>query len=103
MLSKRTYIPTGWKQFGDHMTIKMGPVPENLKSNIGNKFTLTVNSIGLSETNIAFGVKTKISTNKNPHITWAVDMSKGKPKDSNNITNWKKITPFKVTGILMEK
>ena len=103
ILFNKYIVPEGWKVFGDHMTIKLGGLPENLKSQIGKEFELTIDSIGVSDTNIAFGVKSNISKNKIPHITWAVDMSKGKPKDSNNIKKWRKITPFKVTGVLSEK
>lgn len=103
LLGTKMYVPSGWKKYGDHMTIKMGRLPDNLIDKKGKKFTLTINSIGVSDTNIAFGVKSNLSTNKIPHITWAVDTDKGKPVDSNKIKKWKKIIPFTVTGILDEK
>lgn len=102
LLLSKVNIPEGWRYYGHHMTIKLGGLPDNLKDNKGDEYELTINSIGISETNIAFGVDTKLSHNKKPHITMAVDMSKAKPKDSNDITKWKKIKPFKVKGMLME-
>jgi len=103
ILSTKIDVPNGWKQFGDHMTIKMGGLPVDLQPLKGKEFTLTIVGIGVSETNIAFRVKSKLSTNKIPHITWAVDMNNAKPFDSNKITKWNTISPFEVKGILSEK
>ena len=103
ILLKKYNVPEGWKIFGDHMTIKMGKVPTYLEPFLGNEYSMTINSVGKSKSNIAFGVKTKLSKNKRPHITLAVDMKNGKPVDSNKIVDWFDIPPFKVTGILSEK
>ncbi len=97
-------LPTGWNTYSEHMTIKLGSLPDNLKSKIGKSFNLVINKIGISDTNIALGVETKLSTNKVPHITFAVDTNHGgKPHMSNQIKKWKSITPIKVTGKLLEK
>ena len=97
-------LPNGWKPYSEHMTIKLGSLPDNLKSQIGKKFSITINKIGISDTNIALGVDSQLSTNKIPHITFAVDTNHGaKPKDSNQIKKWKKIPPIVVSGTLLEK
>ena len=104
ILLSKFKLPSGWKPFSEHMTIKLGNLPEELKSKIGNTYKLKIDKIGVSDTAIALGVDTKLSTNKFPHITFAVDTKNGgKPKDSKEITKWKSISPIYVTGKLLEK
>jgi len=103
-LLRKFKLPVGWKPYSEHMTIKLGNLPDNLKSQIGKKLNITINKIGISDTNIALGVDTKLSNNKIPHITFAVDTDHGgRPKDSNQIKKWKKIPPISVSGTLLEK
>ncbi len=103
ILSKFT-IPNGWNPYADHLTISLGKLPDGLKQNVGMTYKLKINKIGISKTNIALGVDTNIDTkNKIPHITFAVNPEGGKPYMSNQITSWKNIKPFYVSGKLMEK
>lgn len=79
-------IPSGWKWYGHHMTIKLGALGGDLKEYLGRKVELEVTKLGISEKVIAVGVSGFYSKNKNPHITLAVDVDNGgKPKDSNLI------------------
>lgn len=97
-------VPRDWKPYCDHMTITLGSVPDDMKGDIGKPFKLKITKFGASSTNIALGVDTRLSKNKTPHITFAVDFKNGgRPKDSNQIKKWKSITPITVTGILLEK
>ncbi len=96
-------IPQGWKVFAHHMTICLGPLPENLQHLKGKKQTLKITKLGKSNKAIAFGVETDLSLNKIPHITVAINTSIGaKPKDSNEITEWEDIEPFTVVGYVSE-
>jgi hypothetical protein len=98
-------IPNGWTPYADHLTISLGKLPDNLKTKIGMTYKLKITKIGVSKTNIALGVDSKIDTkNKIPHITLAVDTENGgKAYHSNQITKWKNIKPFYVTGKLNER
>ena len=42
------------------------------------------------------------SNNAIPHITIAINPDGGKPVMSNNITDWDKIKPFNITGVVTE-
>lgn len=92
-------IPEGWEVIAHHMTINFKePVSDEL---VGQKVTLNVTSLGISDKALAVKVSSdKVkSTNTTPHITVAVDrVNGGKPKDSNDITNWQSIEPLKLTG-----
>ena len=103
-------IPEGWKTFAHHMTIVFGKgLPEDLKGDLGKTVTLTVEELGVS--NMVMAVKVagypdskKIKSNDNiPHITIAVNVNEGgKPVMSNQITNWKPIENFDITGTVTE-
>lgn len=61
---------------------------------------ITINSIGISDKAMAFGVMLDMPcVNEHPHIT-ITTFNDGKPKDSNNIIDWKPITPITVFGEL---
>jgi hypothetical protein len=98
-------VPDGWTPYADHLTISLGELPINLKQKIGMSYKLKITKIGVSKTNIAFGVETNLDTkNKTPHITFAVDREHGgRQQHSNQITKWKNIKPFYVTGKLNER
>jgi hypothetical protein len=95
-------LPSDWQLLCHHMTINMGKAmnPELL----GKEFELTVNSIARTDNVIAVGVETELpSKNSIKHITVAINPSKGgKAKMSNDLTDWKTITPFKVSGTVQE-
>lgn len=100
---KRVPPPKGWKIINHHMTIKLGELPESLKSKIGQTVELIVDKVGLSEKAFAIQVKTDISQNNIPHITVAVNSNNGgKPKDSNLIEKWEDIRNFVVKGTIQE-
>lgn len=82
-------IPEGWEKIAHHMTITMGGLPPEKKSDVGKTVTLMATHLGVSEKAIAVKVSGYFTTNQNPHITLAIDRKGGaKPVDSNKITNW---------------
>lgn len=58
---------------------------------LGNKYSITITAIGISDVAMAFKVKRRgilvSCKNETPHITICT-FNGGKPVDSNNITNW---------------
>ncbi len=99
----RVEIPQNWKTYAHHMTICLGPLPENLQHLKGKKQQLRITKLGKSDKAIAFGMDSDLSLNKIPHITIAINSSIGaKPKDSNSITEWEDIEPFVVYGRVEE-
>lgn len=106
-LKQEFKAPDGWEWVGHHMTIKMGELPEQLKSKIGESADLLAEEIGIDELAMAVKVNDRgLSTNDIPHITLAVNRSGGgKPFHSNKIPaeNWKPIVNrFVVSGIIQE-
>lgn len=93
-----------WEYIGHHSTINLGSLPDYLKYLIGSKVKLTVTKVGANQKALAVSVTGNThSINKVPHITVAVNRIKGgKPKDSNEITNWKTVVPFELTGVVTE-
>lgn len=99
-------------QLVDHVTLQLGDFNPKLNdpSLIGKSINLTINSLGLSDKAIAFGVEHNQSQfgtpavktiNAQPHITIAINpLAGGQPKHSNNITKWLPITPVQVSGKL---
>jgi tRNA nucleotidyltransferase/poly(A) polymerase len=100
----RNEIPEDWEVIAHHMTINMGELsPEFIKFN-GMSVRLSVNDIAKDDNVIAVGVSGFESKNVKPHITLAVNkQGGGKPKDSNNLTNWQKLKrPLLITGKVTE-
>lgn len=96
-------IPEGWKTICHHMTIKMGELPDHLKSRLNDKVSLTITAQGQSDKALALKISTDLSQNAIPHITVAINANAGaKPKDSNYITEWKDMEPFTVEAIIQE-
>lgn len=100
----KNVIPEGWKVFAHHVTIKMGELPADKKSEIGRQYNLTVTELGKSNKALAVKISGGWTTNKIPHITIAVNTKEGgKPFDSASIVDWKKVTsPIVLTGIVTE-
>jgi len=103
----------GWIVHIDHMTVALGPLPEESddgfpsKKNIGTEFQLKIIAEGRDERAYALMVEGCYSKNKVPHITHCVH-PEAKPSDSNFIIkeNWKEVvseSPIFITGILREK
>lgn len=94
-------IPENWKVIAHHMTIVFGkPVPN--QEDLNKEVTLTVTELGLSDMAMAVRVEGYESNNAIPHITIAINPDGGKPVMSNNITDWDKIKPFNITGVVTE-
>lgn len=101
----KPYIPEGWKTYCHHMTIIFNDKSEEknreaeaLEICIGNHESLMVTGVGISDRAVAFSVDYE-TQNSVSHITIATAPG-AKPVESNNITNWKPIEPFYVTGIV---
>ena len=98
-------IPEDWKIIAHHMTINLGEIDPEFEKYLGYKNVgLRVEEIGYDDKVIAVGVTGFPSKNNKPHITLAVNINNGgKPKMSNDLTNWKKIKrPFMVSGDVIE-
>lgn len=94
------FKPKDWDVICHHMTICLGELKD--KTNLGKEVTLTVTKLGLSDMAMAVEVQGYESKNVIPHITVAINPEGGKPKDSNNITNWQDIKEFMVQGVITE-
>lgn len=99
-------IPEDWKLYGDHMTIIFndGIEEKNIQAKaldnvLGWEQQLMINSIGISENAIAFGVSNYNTQNEHSHITIAVAPG-SKPVKSNEIKEWSYILGIYVTGKL---
>lgn len=97
-------IPDDWILYADHMTIVYNDGDENkqkradeLSSELGNPVQLHINSIGISDEAIAFGIDNFNTQNKQPHVTIATAPN-SKPVKSNEITKWLPIEGFYVIG-----
>ena len=99
-------IPEDWTLYGDHMTIiyndgKFDADKELTAMELDNEILsskyLKINSIGISNEAIAFGVSNYETQNEHSHITIAVAPG-SKPVRSNNITEWYPIDSFHVYG-----
>ena len=97
-------VPEGWKIFAHHMTIVFGKgLPAELKEQEGDKVELKVTELGVTNKVIAVRVEGFPTTNKIPHVTFAVNVTKGaKPYESNLIEEWVPIVPFNIEGVVTE-
>lgn len=94
-------IPKDWNIIAHHMAIVFGkPVPN--KEDLGQKVSLTVTKVGLSDMAMAVAVNGYPSKNAIPHITIAVNPNGGKAVMSNEITKWQDVKPFVITGVVTE-
>jgi hypothetical protein len=94
-------IPNGWDIIAHHMSIDWkNPIADS--SLLGKEQQLTATDIGMNNKAIAVKVSGYDGKTNNtfPHITLAVNRANGgKPKDSNDITNWKPLSkPIILTG-----
>ena len=96
---------TNWKEYFHHQTISLGPCKEENKQYLDSTQKLKVIEIGKSDKCVAVRVEElgPVKTaNKIPHITCLVSPI-GKPMNSNDITDWKKIEePFIIEGVFKE-
>lgn len=91
-------IPEDWKLYAHHMTIQFGKGVENEKD-LDKEVILQGNKLGISDKAIAIEVSGYESKNNIPHITIAISPD-GSPKMSNDISDWKKIKPITLTGVV---
>lgn len=95
------HIPDGWKVYCHHMTINMGPY--KIRSEVGKRVTLSTVAVARNDSTVAVSVNGYPSSNKNPHITVAVNTASGaKPKDSNLLINWVSMYPLRLMGTVTE-
>lgn len=104
-------IPDGWEIHSHHMTICLGELPTIYRDYRGEEIELTVTHLGITDKSITVKVSGFFTINRknnmesindrHQHITIATNPP-NPPKFSNEITNWKKITPFKISGIVQE-
>jgi len=99
-----SYIPDGWKKIANHMTINLGEINPEFEKYLGMTIPLKVIGVGFSDKVIAVKVEGFPTKNKIPHITVAVNrQAGGKPKMSNDITNWQPIQfSLELTGKVEE-
>lgn len=99
-----------------HVTLHMGVFDSaiNDKSLLGKEIEFFVNSFAFDLKVAAFGVEhvpyatgslfgnlQVYSSNNQPHVTALVNpINRGKPFDSNKLTDWEPIERFKISGIL---
>lgn len=97
-------VPEGWKFFAHHMTISFGTgLPTEVKHQEGETVQLKVTQIGVTNRVIAFRVEGFHTNNEIPHVTFAVNVTKGaKPVESNQIEEWVDIVPFNIEGVVTE-
>jgi predicted kinase len=99
-------IPKGWKVFCHHMTINFGKgLGKDRMDDLGKRVNLMATDIGISDMAIAVKVSGYPSDNDIPHVTVAVNTEAGgKPVMSNQITNWKPLSPhINLSGEVTEK
>ena len=104
-----SFVPKDWVWYGDHMTINVShksarsedfPAPYGELAKSRKQVTLVVTHIGLSDKAIAVKVEGYPVEGKLTHVTLATPQG-GSPKNSNLITNWKKIKSFTIHGTIM--
>jgi len=96
-------VPFKWKfPQGYHMTVKLGQLPLGIKmrGDVNKDIELSVETLGISDDAIAFGVKGYFSKNEIQHITLRF---KDVPSASNSIENWIPLaSPFSVIGTVKQ-
>lgn len=100
----RDIIPNAWTLYCHHMTINMGPAKGLMATQLGVEAQLTAVAVAQNERVMAVKVITnEPSQNKVKHITVAVNTAiGGKPFHSNELVDWKQISPIPLTGIISE-
>lgn len=95
-------VPEGWKVFANHITLNLGAAKD--KSLIGQEVTFTLTDVAQDDKVMAAKASISVpSMNNLPHITIAVNINNGgKPVMSNNLSNWKSISPITLKGKILE-
>lgn len=103
-------LPEGWKVYGHHMTIHMGPAKEEEQPMIGEFATLLIDAIASNDKVMAVRVAQAFTTriqveskNPTPHVTLAVNRKVGgKPVMSNQLTEWEPVETVRLRGRIEE-
>lgn len=97
-------IPDDWEKIAHHMTINLGEILPEYEKFLSLPIKLQVEDFAIDDKVAAVGVSCFPSENKKPHITLAVNRKKGgKPKMSNDLTNWEPLKrPIRITGKVEE-
>lgn len=111
LINKFGDVPPDWELYAHHMTICIGELPTIYRDYRGEEIELTVTHYGSTDNVIAVKVdgfftinrssKREITNERQQHITISVKPPNS-PKIANEITNWERIKPFKVKGIVRE-
>ena len=105
LIKENNLNKSDYKVYCHHSTITLGELPEEYKSKIGTTAKIEAIEYGISDKAIAVKVNgTENLITGIPHVTLATNIkNNGKPKDSNDITNWKPLNNnIKLTGIIEE-
>jgi hypothetical protein len=83
-------IPLDWERVCHHMTINLGNIQDGPAYNLeGQTFELVATTVARDDRVVAVGVESQVPSKNNiKHVTIAVNKLKGKPKHSNELTNW---------------
>ena len=97
-------LPPNWERKGDHMTINLESAEKGpAAAMVGKQVSLEVRALAIDEMVAAVRVESNIPIQGNiKHITLAVNPEGGSAKDSNNLTNWSPVEPFRVKGVVKE-
>ncbi len=100
-------IPNNWEKIAHHMTINMNSIQDGPLANtpINNELVdLIATDYDMDERVLAVKVSTEAhSTNTTKHITVAVNrLAGGKPFHSNQLMNWKNMSPVHLKGRIEE-
>lgn len=100
----KKYLNPKHEIIAHHMTIKLGSLENTPYENEeGTRETIIATHIGVSHDGNVVAVKVDgYSANQIPHVTISINRHENaKPKDSNNIKNWKPLqSPIRLTGIV---
>lgn len=96
--------PAGWQTKAHHMTINLGSLDNGPAANLSGKKGLTVVAVASDDRVMAVKVECGVpSTNKIKHITIAVNTAGGgMPVHSNELTDWKSVSPVTLEGFIAE-
>lgn len=102
----KLYKLPNWELHADHFTVTYGRRYKDLKLSvpIGDEVVLHATHLGFNQHCYAVKIEGFYSDNSNKHITLLVNrMNNGKPKMSNEISNWVKLYKIiELTGKLTE-
>lgn len=105
LLLKHFAFPDGWEPIAHHMTTNLGSAAKGPAADLlGQEAELTVVAVAKDNKVMAVQVETKVpSINAIKHVTIAVNRAGGgKPFDSNKLTDWSPVEPFKIKGVVAE-